>query len=80
MPDTESVSSVMAVISALDSCAWVVMRRRIRPARYVYQTKSGVMNSDNAVSCHERMSIAIRVLMRMTTLLSSEDAVSVTTD
>ena len=56
------------------------MRRRIRPARYVYQTKSGVMNSDNAVSCHERMSIAIRVLMRMTTLLSSDDAVSVTTD
>ena len=80
IPDTDSVSSVIALISALDCCACAVTFRRTAPARYVYQTNSGVIASESTVSCQEITVMAMTVLSSVTTLDSSDVAVSVTTD
>ncbi len=80
MPLTESVSSVMAVRSA--SVFWVLdaTSRRARPTLTVSQRKTGSSASDRIVSGTDRMSIAINVLTIVTTLASTFEAVSVTTD
>ena len=79
MPDTESVSSVIAVRSARVFCVLVATLRRARPTLTVSQTNSGVMQSDRIVSCTEITSIAINELTMITTFDSTLAAVVVTT-
>ncbi len=62
MPETDSVSSVTAVRSAIVFAVLVATSRRARPTLTVSQTKNGIMNRDSTVSCHDRSSIAISVL------------------
>ena len=80
MPLTDSVSSVIAVRSA--SVFWVLdeTSRRARPTLTVSHRNSGNSASDSSVSGTDSTSIAIRVLMIVTTFESTFDAVSVTTD
>ncbi len=80
MPLTESVSSVIAVRSARVFCVLVATSRRARPTLTVSHRKSGRSASDSSVSGTESTSIAISVLMIVTTLASTFEAVSVTTD
>ena len=79
MPETDSVSSVTAVRSAIVFCVLVATSRRARPTLTVSQRKNGSMNSDSTVSCHESRSMAINVLMITTTFARMFDIVSVTT-
>ncbi len=80
MPLTLSVSSVIAVRSASVFCVLLATSRRARPTLTVSQMKIGVMQSDIIVSCTDRSSIAISVLMMITTFARSDAAVLVTTD
>ena len=80
MPLTLSVSSVMAVRSARVSCVVVETARRARPTLTVSHRKNGIMNSDRMVSGTDRINMATSVLMMTTTLASTLEAVSVTTD
>ncbi len=80
IPDTESVSSVIAVRSASVCCVLLATFRRARPTLTVSHTKIGVMQSDRIVSCTEISSIAINELAMMTTFDSRLAAVEVTTD
>ena len=77
--DAESVSSVIAVMSA--SVFWVVAAtsRRARPTLTVSHRNNGIRHSDSSVSCTDRISIATNVEMITTTLDRIDDAVSVTT-
>ena len=75
IPDTESVSSVIAVRSASVFCVLLATFRRARPTLTVSQTKIGVMQSDRIVSCTEISSIAIDELAMMTTFDSRLAAV-----
>ena len=52
---------------------------RAFPTLYVSHMKNGSMNSDRAVSCGESRSMAITVLVMITTLDRIDEAVSVTT-
>ncbi len=79
MPETESVSCVIALISAIDSWVTAATARRCFPTRAVKKTNTGVIASDRTVSCHDRINIAISVLMMITTFDRMLDAVSVTT-
>ena len=79
MPETDSVSSVAAVISA--SARWVspLMSRLIRPTRYVSHMKNGSITSESRASGQLRMNMATTVEIAMARLLVTELAVSVTT-
>ena len=72
MPLTLSVSSVIAVRSARVFCVLLATSRRARPTLTVSQTKIGVMQSDSSVSGSDRSSIAISVLMMITTFARSD--------
>ncbi len=80
MPETESVSSVVADISASDF--WVSPRtsRLTFPTRNVRYMKKGSRPRLRNVSRQSMMSIAMIVLMAIATFEVSEAAVSVTTD
>ena len=80
MPETESVSSVVADISASDF--WVSPRtsRLTFPTRNVRYMKNGSRPRLRNVSRQSMMSIAMIVLMAIATFEVSEAAVSVTTD
>ena len=80
MPDTLSVSSVVAVSSASDFCVSVETSRRTLPTRNVRYRKNGISPSDSSASCQFSRNIAIIVLMAIARLLVIELAVSVTTD
>src|SRR5918992_1613974 len=79
MPDTDRVSCVMALISAIDSCVSAVTARRTRPTRQVRNTNSGTSTSETTVSSQERTTIATRLLVTVTTFERIEEAVLVTT-
>ena len=79
MPDTESVSSVMDVRSASDCCVTVATFCLAFPTLYVSHMKNGTMKRDRTVSCHDRRSMAITVLVMTTTFDRMDEAVSVTT-
>src|SRR6266508_6381795 len=79
MPDTERVSWVIDVRSANDCCVTVATFCRAFPTLYVSHMKNGTMYSDRAVSGGESQSMAITVLVMITTLDRIDDAVSVTT-
>ena len=78
-PDTDSVSSLMALIAA--SASWVdrdTWRRR-SPTVLVSQKNAGTVMTATMVSCQLRMIIATMVEMKMTTLARMLEAVVVTT-
>ena len=79
MPDTDSVSWVIALISAIDSCVRAVTARRARPTRQVRNTKTGTSTSETSVSSQESTSMATRLLATVTTFERIDDAVLVTT-
>ena len=80
MPETDSVSSVTAVISARRFWVSPLTSRRTLPTRKVRYMKNGVMPSESSVSCQLSRSIAMIVLMVIATLDVIDAAVSVTTD
>ena len=79
IPETDSVSSVTALISA--SRCWVSLLtwRRTLPTRYVRYMKNGVIPSDSSVSCQLSRHIAMTVAIVTARLDVIEAAVSVTT-
>ena len=79
IPDTESVSSVTALISARRFCVSPLTSRRTLPTRNVRYRKNGSMPSDSRVSCQLRRNIATIVETATATLDVIEAAVSVTT-
>ena len=80
IPLTLSVSSVIVVMSASVRCVFVATSRRAFPTLTVSQRNSGISSSDRIVSGTEIRTIAMIVLMIVTMLESTVDAVSVTTD
>ena len=80
MPLTLSVSSVIEVMSAIVFWVLVDTSRRARPTLTVSHRNSGISSKESSVSGTESSNIAISVLMIVTTLASTLEAVSVTTD
>ena len=80
IPDTDSVSWLIALISARDCCVRAAISWRVFPTFRVIHTNTGVRKRDSTVSCQDRISIAMSVLIRITTFERLEDAVSVITD
>ena len=80
IPDTESVSWVMAVTSAMDRWASEVTARRRFPTNLVSTKKKGTVATATIVSCQERINIATRVLRNITVLERVSVRVLVTTD
>ena len=78
-PDTDSVSSLMALIAASDSCVDRDTWRRRSPTVLVSQKKAGTVMTATMVSCQLRMIIATMVETKMTTLARMLEAVVVTT-
>ena len=75
----DSVSCVMAVTSAAAFCVRDDAARRRAPTNFEMNANIGTVNMDTTVSSHERMSIAIRVLMNITLLESTFETVLETT-
>ena len=67
-------------MSASVRCVFVATSRRAFPTLTVSQRNSGISSSDRIVSGTEIRTIAMIVLMIVTMLESTVDAVSVTTD
>ncbi len=78
-PDTDSVSSLMALIAASDSCVDRDTRRRRSPTALVSQKNAGTVKTATMVSCQLRMIIATMVETKMTTLARMLEAVVLTT-
>ncbi len=79
MPETDSVSWVTALTSAIVSWASLVTRRRRSPTSLESQAKIGMVSSVRTVSCHDRTAMATRALAMMTALDKMSDSVEVTT-
>jgi hypothetical protein len=58
IPETDSVSSAIAVISARDSCTAFHRPSPAAPVRCVSQAKNGTTAIVSTVSCHESTSMA----------------------
>ena len=80
MPDTDRVSWVIAVTSAIERCASDVTWRRFLPTTLVSAKKKGTVATATIVSCQDRISIATMVLMNITVLDMVSVRVLVTTD
>jgi hypothetical protein len=80
IPLTLSVSSVIADMSASVRCVLPATSRRAFPTLTVSHRNNGISSNDRIVSGTEITTIAMIVLMIVTTLDSTVDAVSVTTD
>ena len=78
-PDTDSVSSLMALIAASDSWVDRATCRRRSPTVLVSQKNAGTVMTATMVSCQLRMIIATMVETKMTTLARMLEAVVVTT-
>ena len=78
-PETDSVSSVIAVIAAVDSWAWRATSRRRSPTRRASRTKTGMMATDSRVRGTLRNSIATTADSTVTTVDRTVEAVLVTT-
>ncbi len=79
-PDTDSDSSVIAVMSDRDSWVCPAILRRTRPTRIWSRTNSGTSATATTVSCQDSSTIAISAAATVTTLPSIELAVSLSTD
>ncbi len=79
-PDTDSVSSLSALIAASDS--WVARDtcRRRSPTTLVSQKNSGTVMVETMVSCQLMMIMATMLETKVTTLARMVEAVVVTTD
>src|SRR5918998_5409836 len=80
MPDTESVSCMIAVRSASDSWVWPETSRRMAPTLRLKMRKKGRMPRESTVSCQLRMNMAPIVEIAIVMLDKTLDAVSVRTD
>jgi hypothetical protein len=78
-PDTESVSSVIALMAASDSWVDRDTWRRRSPTVLVSQKKAGTVMTATMVSCQLMMIIATMLEMNVTTLARIVEAVLVTT-
>ena len=79
IPETDSVSSVTALISASRCWVSLLTSRRTLPTRNVRYMKNGVIPSDNRVSCQLSRNIASTVEIVTARLDVIDAAVSVTT-
>ncbi len=79
IPETDSVSSVTALISARRFCVSLLTNRRTLPTRAVSTRKNGSIPSDSRVRRQSMNTIATIVLRATATLEVTELAVSVTT-
>ena len=79
IPDTERVSWVTAVTSAIATWDWAATLRRRAPTHLVRTKNTGAVATATTVSCQESISMAIRVLVRITTLAMVSETVLVTT-
>ena len=77
MPETERVSCVIEPIAASDAWASRRAARRARPTRRLNNTNTGVAASEIAVNSGESTNIATTEDTRVTTLLTTDDAVEV---
>ena len=79
MPETDSVSCVIAVMSLSDSCVFVAILARTRPTRRWASTSSGIRMIATTVSCHESTSIDTKAAITVTVLPSTLETVLVST-
>ena len=79
MPETDSVSWVMAVTSAAAFWASAATLRLRSPTMPESMKKNGTVATDTRASCHESTVMATSVLMTMTTLERTLESVLVTT-
>ncbi len=79
IPETDSVSWVTALTSAIVSWASAVTRRRRSPTILANQVKTGMVSRVSTVSCQESTAMATRALAMITTLERMSDSVEVTT-
>ena len=80
IPETDSVSWVMAVISAMDRWASDVTARRFFPTNLVSTKKKGTVATATMVNCQDSINIATSVLRNITVLERVSVRVLVTTD
>lgn len=78
MPDTDNVSWVTTVISAVAAWVSAVKASRLRPTTLVATTKNGTISKDSSVSGTDNNSIAMMALAKVTALESTLDNVEVT--
>ena len=78
-PDTDRVSSLIALIDASDSCVDRDTRRRRSPTVLVSQKKAGTVMTATMVSCQLMMIMATMLETNVTTLARMLEAVVVTT-
>ena len=79
MPETDRVSWVIAVTSAMDRWASDVTARRFLPTYLVSAKKKGTVATATMVNCQDKISMATRVLRNITVLESVSVSVLVTT-
>ena len=79
MPETDSVSWVIAVMSLSDSCVFVAMRARTWPTWRCAITRIGMRITATSVSCHESRSMEMKAATTVTVLPSTLDTVFVST-
>ncbi len=79
-PDTDRVSSLIALIAASDSWVERDTRRRRSPTVLVSQKNAGTVMTDTMVSCQLMMTIATMLDTNVTTLARMAEAAVVTTD
>ncbi len=80
MPETDSVSWVIALMSDSDDCVRAAIFRRTRPTRICSSRNTGSSTNATSESCHDSATMAITEATTVTTLPRIDDAVSVTTD
>ncbi len=77
IPETESVSCVIAVMSDSDSCVLDAMRARTWPTRRCAMTSTGISTTATRVSCQLSTIIATSAAMTVTVLPSTLETVLV---
>ena len=75
MPDTDSVSWVTMLISAVAACVSAVNFSRRRPTTRVATTKNGTVASDKSVNGTDSSNIAITAEMNVTVFDKMFDSV-----
>jgi hypothetical protein len=79
MPETDSVSCVIAVMSLKDSCVFVAIFARTRPTRRWANTRIGMRTTATMVSCQDSTSIDTNAAATVTVLPSTLATVLVST-
>ena len=79
IPETESVSCVIAVMSLSDSCVFVAIRARTWPTRRCAITRIGIRMTATMVSCQDSTSIETKAAATVTVLPRTLETVLVST-